>query len=134
MIKNIEIRAISHATEDEEKVEKALHVLTSKRFRRLVTYGHYGQRIVVLQVKIGGVEAEEIFERLVKDLGSSILEHIGESEIRLRIDKQEAYSSGKIALTELPDYILVNIRFSSKSREKLVEHIKKIVLKQETPL
>lgn len=126
MIKSIEIRTISHATEDEEKVEKALNTLSSRKFKRIVTYGHYGQKIVVMYAKVTGSEANELFEKILKTVGEDILNFVGESEIRLRVDKQEAFK-GRILLTELPDYILVSIKFSIKDKDLLVEKIKKTI-------
>ncbi len=124
MIKSLEIRTIVHATEDEDKVLKALSILTTKKFKKLLTRGHFGQKIEVLYCKIKGDEAEKLLSKIVENIGAeNILRRLDSSlNLWLRIDKQSAYH-GRIEMTDAADFISIHVRFSGKSRERAEEAI-----------
>lgn len=128
MIKSVEIRTIVHATEDEDKVRRALSTITSKKFKKINARGHYGQRIDILFCKLKGEEAQEVFKKIARNIGlENMLKFLEPPTIRIKIDKQSAYE-GKIELSDEADFISVCVTFSTKNRDKIEAELRKMEL------
>jgi RNA binding exosome subunit len=104
----LEVTYLVHATEDMQKVQKAvsefLGVAAEPEVERLE--GHFGNQITKARLHLTGEEAARAFERAVEkmpggvkkevtsQIGSFLDEH---SSLYLRLDKQEL-ASGRVAL------------------------------------
>ncbi|MGC8631036.1 MAG: RNA-binding domain-containing protein [Thermoprotei archaeon] len=95
-IKYVEVRALCHATEDEDKVKGALSFLTgtNKIVEEKLT-GVYGEPIIMMKVKEQGKEAMAAYERLISD-EKNRQKLIDDLDLRLegwklhvRLDKQD---------------------------------------------
>ena len=96
---NLKIEIIIHATEEYQKISDALYdifeiepnEITKKEF-----LGHFGNPILMLQVKVKNKRAEELIKKLlstiseknIKDLLVGINERISDSILYLRFSKQ----------------------------------------------
>ena len=103
----VDLRAFCYATEDDERVERALRTFLPEEFpiERAETEGHYGDRILVLSTRVenaddirhvldavGELEAAEL-ERMHEELDERVDENCS---LFLRFDKQSAYK-GEVA-------------------------------------
>lgn len=118
-----EITALVHATEDEDKVRKALYEIVpiDSPIARSLTRGHHGGGIVILQVDLGKSQIMRWWESLVEKMGphglqilkTSIWSRVDDNcVLYLRFDKQEAYR-GKAVLCEHGDSIHGKVKISA---------------------
>jgi len=139
----LEVRALSHATEDEEKVYQALkNVVTGSLLEespasRRKLEGHYGNPITLLTLKVRSKPQikrilANIFSGLsARDRGKLLAELEnridGEGNLYLRFDKQEA-CLGRLKLGA-SDPIRVRIKLSipARQRSRLVEACREMV-------
>jgi RNA binding exosome subunit len=130
----IDVRTIVHATEDTEKVLKAVfNALPAELaqvlvFKKTSVTGHHGNPITVLEARIKEKTAlDRTFEKLASGLrpldkellSSQIQQHVEEGNLYLRLDKQSAY------LNELmlcrTDPIHFRIHFKKHGTQEIVE-------------
>lgn len=109
---NAVLRVHCHATEEEERVRRALATLAGEaRPKRMTAEGHFKNPIVVLEVDLKKAGAEALWKR-VRDAQAVAQQLAAEADRRLddrgtlfaRFDKQRAYE-GEVALTAGDDAI-----------------------------
>ncbi|MCX8181627.1 MAG: hypothetical protein N3D12_00755 [Candidatus Methanomethyliaceae archaeon] len=126
MISSLSFSAIAHATEDPEKVKKAMLNLLPKDLRTSITIsqtaakGHHGNPITLLNFDINEPEsAKATFNYIICSLPDVEVSQIrsqlnlyydGRSAIFLRIDKQSAYL-GSLRLSLSDDVIKLRVNF-----------------------
>jgi RNA binding exosome subunit len=113
LVREVEVSAFAHATEDEEKVEKAMKNLLPEESRdvwlkRTTLKGYHGDPITILTGKTRRKGATGVLRKVVQELTSLDQQRLlDESEDRLdgggnlyiRFDKQRAYL-GTVSLQE----------------------------------
>ncbi|MEM3736589.1 MAG: RNA-binding domain-containing protein [Candidatus Bathyarchaeia archaeon] len=140
----IEVRAISHATENLEKVMTALQnvisseILDEVQISREQLEGHFGNPIVLMKARVNrksGIRkmTEELFNRLprqeLEKLSSDLERRIDEDgNFYIRLDKQAAYR-GEIRLGEF-DVIRLQFKFSlpKRQRQQVIEASRQLIL------
>lgn len=149
MVRRIEISEVvisthCHATEDLEKVKKALMNVISSELRSTaklhseVLHGHYGNPIVKLETRFRGDDAYNIVKyimALISDADQRYLlasldirYNAKDNKLYLRLDKQEAYL-GNIVLYEGDDSIKVSISFSMiRSLDAVKEFLERMLV------
>jgi RNA binding exosome subunit len=130
----IDIRVFAHATEDIDKVLKAVwNVLPSEAFdvvvfERSSLTGHHGNPIVVLEARIKDKSlCEAVFRKLAsslsaldkEQLGREVLRFVEKGSLFLRFDKQLAFL-GEVKLS-WADPIHFRIQFKKHNREEVVD-------------
>jgi RNA binding exosome subunit len=135
----VDIRFCAHATEDIDKVMKAVqNVLPSDQteeieFKRSSVEGHYGNPITFFETRIKDKEiTRAIVENLSANLGSLDKAELGrevhrcveKGSLYLRLDKQAALQ-GKIKLVT-SDPIRIRIRFRKSKLEDVTEICREI--------
>lgn len=121
LVRRIEITTSIHATEDEEKVRKAVLNLVPEelrdqaRIKQLVFQGHYGNPIKRLILTITGKNADKVFRNLISKMTSTDKKIIdvtlenrldSSSHLYIRLSKQDAYR-GSVVLYEGDDIIKI---------------------------
>jgi RNA binding exosome subunit len=140
-IHSIKLRVSVHATEDEERVRKALleaipeELRSTIRINREEYTGHYGNPILVLTIEINNPKlAEEIFSYILKRLATTdrnlLLDSLEErvdknGTLYFRLSKQEAYE-GRLTVYEADDVIKVNVGYEGRRRKALEEYRRKL--------
>ncbi|HJU34322.1 MAG TPA: RNA-binding domain-containing protein [Nitrososphaera sp.] len=121
-----EINLVLHATEDEDKVLKAVEemlAVPSKRFSSTSSEGHYKNKIMLQKAIISSQEAGSLAKRVVSLLNSTDREHLSrlideyadeKGNLYIRLDKQRI-CQGRISLSETD---AVRIRFKPVRRFK----------------
>ncbi|MFQ6086548.1 MAG: RNA-binding domain-containing protein [Candidatus Bathyarchaeia archaeon] len=130
----IDVGLFAHATEDEDKVMRAVQNLfptnywDNMTFRRQNLWGHHRNPIVLFETRI---KDKEIIQAFVENLSSNLsivdkqnlLEEIGryveKGSLYLRLDKQAAFK-GRFKLCTA-DPIRVRIRFRKSKLEDIVQ-------------
>ena len=130
----IDVRFSVHATEDLNKVIKAVHKVLPADYvddivlKKNALWGHYGNPITLFEARIKKkktVEAilENVFSSLKEPDKESLLKeidlHVEEGSLYVRLDKQAAFQ-GEIKLC-VADPIRVRIRFRKKRIEDIVK-------------
>lgn len=134
----IHARALSHATEDLEKVKRAfLNSVGNLGLRISKTEGHHGNPIIVLEGESReGRAISDFFARLDDQDLHTILNTIDARtddgcNLFLRIDKQDAFDE-KVHLTDGEDAISVRIRVGAfPSRCEVAKELVKTYLTEE---
>ncbi|RLF64443.1 MAG: hypothetical protein DRN30_05505, partial [Thermoplasmata archaeon] len=133
----VAFRAIVHATEDMNKVIKALKNVLGEDIEISVsrTKGYFGNEIIILHGEISKKkQVEEILKRILEPEANknyvlaTLEERIDERyHLYLRLDKQEAYK-GNIVVSEGDDVISLIFSFNiyPKKKEILIKWIKSI--------
>jgi len=124
------LRAIVHATEDINKVIRAIKNIVGEEIDLSIsrTKGYFGNEIILLYSEISKRKrVEEILRRILKDeenrnyIIATLDERIDERyHLYIRINKQEAYK-GKIVVSEGDDVISLIFSFNIYPRKK--EHL-----------
>jgi RNA binding exosome subunit len=132
-----------HATEDPDKVKKALTILYPEEtydlpFNEKMLKGHYGNPIIIIRSRI---KRKKLIEAFLENLSALLTEldkqnitqgsnsSTEEDSLYLRFDKQSAFK-GKLKLSN-PDPIHVRIKFrraSDGTKQNIVEISKKLGL------
>lgn len=145
----LEFKTLSHATENLEKVYRALeNVATSQLLRenplqRQRLKGHYGNPITLLTVKTRSKPLirqalANIFSRLTSSDRVKLLEELegrvdAEGSFYLRLSKQEAYL-GRLKLEEAdPIRVRIKLALPSKHRGRLLEACRSMVEEASKP-
>ncbi|MGQ9641686.1 MAG: RNA-binding domain-containing protein [Candidatus Bathycorpusculaceae bacterium] len=129
----IDIRVFAHATEDADKVLKALYNVLPEAavdtviFKKRSLTGHHGNPIILFEARLKGELAQEFFEKLSTGLGvldkeqlsSEIRRHIENGNLYIRLDKQSAYL-GEVKLYQT-DPIHLRIHFKKFNPEEVTE-------------
>lgn len=130
----IDIRASAHATEDTDKVLKALcntlpaELVQTVTFRKTSLAGYHGNPITLLETRIKDRNAaQKTLEKLSSGLGimdkevlnSDILQHLEKGNLYLRLDKQAAYLN-ELRLCQT-DPIHLRIHFKRNRPEEVIE-------------
>ncbi|HDD26101.1 MAG TPA: hypothetical protein ENF75_03325 [Acidilobales archaeon] len=141
-VSEINFSVICHATEDRDKVVKALTNIIPSKYREnlniveRVLHGYYGNEIRMIKLTFKGKVAEEVFKYIISNLDDfskgAILATIESrvddkcSHIFIRLDKQMAYL-GKPMLREGDDVIKVVTTFKyARKPEDIENYIKSI--------
>jgi RNA binding exosome subunit len=98
-ILSADFRAIAQATENEESVERAmLYVAGTGHVIKARTCGHFGNRIVIMSIKLGKKKDLKKFVLRLKETGilQTLVDEVGERideecVFHFRLDKQKAY-------------------------------------------
>ena len=121
-----EINLVLHATEDEDRVLKAIEdvlLVQSKRFSSSHLEGHFKNRIVLQKAILSSHEAGSLAKRVVSLLNSTDREHLSrliheysdeKGNLYIRLDKQRM-CQGKVSLSETD---AIRIRFKPVKRYK----------------
>jgi RNA binding exosome subunit len=140
-IGHIDIRVFAHATEDPDRVLNAVRntlpprVIETVTFKKTGLTGHYGNSIVLFEVRVKETDAvQAIVERLSsglsildkETLSSEISQHLDKVNLYIRLDKQSAYAN-KLRLKST-DPIHFRIHFKKHGQEEIVDACKKIGL------
>ena len=133
----IDVRAFTHATEDQEKVLKAIHntlpaeLIDKVIFKEKRLTGHHGNPIILFETKIKKDAVSAVFEKLSSRLESldkellanEIKRHLDRGNLYIRLDKQSAF------LNELRigsvDPIHLRIHFRKHSPEEIIKVCRK---------
>lgn len=135
----VDIRFCAHATEDINKVVKAVqntvpndHVKDIE-FKGSILEGHYGNPITFFETRI---KEKEIVKAIVENisanlnlfekeqLGKEIHRFVEKGNLYIRLDKQAAFQ-GKIKLAT-SDPIRMRVRFRKKKLDDIIETCQKI--------
>jgi RNA binding exosome subunit len=137
----IDIRVFAHATEDLDKVSKAVRNLLPAGLAETVAFkkesltGHHGNPIVSFETRIKDRElAQAFFEKLSsgmslldkESLGNKITQHMEKGNLYVRLDKQSA-SLNEVKLST-SDPIHLRIHFKKHRLEDILDACRKIGL------
>lgn len=121
-----EINLVLHATEDEDKVLRAVEdvlLVPSERFSSSPSQGHYKNKILLQKAMLSSQEAASLAKRVIsllnsadrKDLSRLVHEHSDEKgNLYIRLDKQRM-CQGRVSLSEAD---AIRIRFKPVKRYK----------------
>lgn len=139
----VEIATHAHATEDEERVVKAVvnlapNVLRRVRVGRVVLEGHYGNPITRITVHVSGSDVEEFLREFASRLGPNekrmfrflIRERYDASSGRLflRVSKQDAFL-GHVRFSDGDDVVRVVVVFrGSPSVDDVIKEFEELGL------
>jgi len=139
-VREVEVSAFSHATEDEDKVEKAMKNLLPEENRdlwltRKTLKGYHGDPITIVTGKIRTNKgATGVLRRVVQELSSldqqRLLDELEErldegGNLYIRLDKQNAYL-GKVRLLET-DPVKMKFRLRIPHGKDRAEYVREIV-------
>ncbi|MGP3668152.1 MAG: RNA-binding domain-containing protein [Candidatus Bathyarchaeota archaeon] len=140
----VEVRVISHATENIEKVLESLkNVLTSEvysgvNFSEEKLEGHHGNPIVLVKTKVYSKSYARkiiynVFSRL-EDFDRNLLlkrleDNIDEDgNFYLRLDKQAAYNGVFKVSSSDPIHLKIKLTVPRRQREKISEFFRKMIV------
>jgi len=130
----VDVRVFAHATEDLEKVLRAVRntlppeSADSVTFKKTALTGHHGNSITLLEARIKNKKVSRAFlERLAsrlsmvdkEALNSEIAQHLESGNLYIRLDKQSAYL-GEFRLGST-DTIHLRMHFRKPSTEEVVD-------------
>ena len=106
-------RVYIHATEDPDKVMKALRNVVEGRYVMKSTRGHHGNVIHIVEVKLTECDAFETIRSIITRLDDVefllMLSGIEESRLYVKFDKQQAYR-GVLKVSHGDDVVYVEVR------------------------
>lgn len=106
-------RVYVHATEDPDKVMKALRNVVEGRYVMKSTRGHHGNVIHIVEVKLTECDAFEALRSIITRLDDVefllVLSGIEESRLYVKFDKQQAYR-GVLKVSHGDDVVYVEVR------------------------
>jgi RNA binding exosome subunit len=106
-------RVYVHATEDPDKVIKALRNAVEGRYVMRSTRGHHGNVIQIVEVKLTECDAFEALRSIITRLDDVefllMLSGIEESRLYVKFDKQQAYR-GVLKVSHGDDVVYVEVR------------------------
>ena len=120
VIDSIRLRCLSHATEDLDKVKKAMEFVTGQsEFEVAKATGYYGNKIIILSVNITRNREIRTFWKRMKDFGivDEIINELDQlinddGYLHLRFSKEEAYI-GRLAIANGGDTIALRMKIIS---------------------
>lgn len=135
----IDIRTTAHATEDTDKVLKAIRnilpteLLETINLTRTNLTGHHKNPITLLETRIKDkIAAEKTFAKIAaglsmldkETLNNEISQHLEKANLYLRLDKQDAYANElKLGQTDP-----IHLRIHFKSQSDIIETCRKLGL------
>jgi RNA binding exosome subunit len=134
----IDIRTFAHATEDTEKVEKAVRntlpteLVNAILLERSNLTGHHGNPIVLFETRIKEKNAaQKAFQKLSSELSimdkdllsSEIKRHLEKGNLYIRLDKQSAYMN-ELRICQI-DPIHFKVHFKRHETEEMIEICRK---------
>jgi RNA binding exosome subunit len=106
-------RVYVHATENPDKVMKALRNVVEGRYVMRSTRGHHGNVIHIVEVKLTECDAFEALRSIIARLDDVefllMLSGIEESRLYVKFDKQQAYR-GVLKVSHGDDVVYVEVR------------------------
>lgn len=138
-VASVSISVFCHETEDRNKILNSLESffsLDNAEVKDSVVQGHYGNRIEIIEYKMKGREAQNVFEKILKSLdktdlillASTLQARTDKGKLHLRIDKQRFIEENKIFLKDGDDVIKLVITFKNfKNTDEIVEELKYLV-------
>ncbi|KUO79767.1 MAG: exosome protein [Pyrobaculum sp. JCHS_4] len=106
-------RVYVHATEDPDKVMKALRNVVEGRYVMKSTRGHHGNVIHIVEVKLTECDAFEALRSIITRLDDVefllMLSGVEESRLYVKFDKQQAYR-GVLKVSHGDDVVYVEVR------------------------
>ena len=126
-----EINLVLHATEDEEKVLKAVDemlLVPPKRFSRSSSEGHYKNEILLLKAILSSHEAASLARRIISLLNSADRDHLSrfadeysdqKGNLYIRLDKQRM-CQGRLSLSETD---AIRVKFKPVRRFKPSDNV-----------
>ncbi len=106
-------RVYVHATENPDKVMKALRNVVAGRYVMKSTRGHHGNVIHIVEVKLTECDAFEALRSIITRLDDVefllMLSGIEESKLYVKFDKQQAYR-GVLKVSHGDDVVYVEVR------------------------
>jgi RNA binding exosome subunit len=106
-------RVYVHATENPDKVMKALRNVVEGRYVMRSTRGHHGNVIHIVEVKLTECDAFEALRSIITRLDDVefllMLSGIEESRLYVKFDKQQAYR-GVLKVSHGDDVVYVEVR------------------------
>ena len=106
-------RVYVHATENIDKVMKALRNVVEGRYVMRSTRGHHGNVIHIVEVKLTECDAFEALRSIITRLDDVefllMLSGIEESRLYVKFDKQQAYR-GVLKVSHGDDVVYVEVR------------------------
>jgi len=134
-VAGIEFRVNVHATEDKEKVLRALKNILGDYWELVEVEeeeysGHYGNPIRVLRVRIRGPRAGEVLDYVLSRLSrgdrqvlSASLEDRVDKEgtLYFRLSKQDAFL-GRLIVYEADDVVRVSVSFHGRRKDALSDY------------
>jgi len=106
-------RVYVHATENIDKVMKALRNVVEGRYVMRSTRGHHGNVIHIVEVKLTECDAFEALRSIIARLDDVefllMLSGIEESRLYVKFDKQQAYR-GVLKVSHGDDVVYVEVR------------------------
>jgi len=135
-IRELRAQVFVHATEDREKVLKALMELFPDDVRANVVIeeerleGHYGNPIIKIVARVTGEDAVKTFHHIISRLSRIDREALRgtledrvdkEGTLYFRLSKQEAYLGG-LTVYEADDVIRVTVHFEGRRRRAMGEY------------
>ena len=138
-VASISISVFCHETEDRNKIINSLEsffALNNAQVRDDVVEGHYGNRIEIVEYRVEGKEAQNLFDKIIKSLDkidvllllSTLESRTEKGRLHLRIDKQRLIGENKIYLKDGDDVIKLVISFKNfRNQDEVLEELKKIV-------
>ncbi|MCE4624458.1 MAG: hypothetical protein F7C35_01155 [Desulfurococcales archaeon] len=140
-VHSIKLRVNVHATEDEEKVRKALLEAIPEEYRSKVRIereeytGHYGNPILVLSINVENPdESEKILNYILSKLdrvdktmlAASLEERVDkEGSLYFRLSKQDALQ-GRLTIYESDDVIRVKVGYSGRRKRALHDYERRL--------
>ena len=112
---SLHARALCHATEVRERVERALlNAIGEAELSTSRTQGHHGNEILVIEAHLKGQGAERLLDKLpsvdLKDLMKTTESRMDDScNLFIRIDKQKAFE-GEVTLAQDDDAIAIRMK------------------------
>jgi len=135
-IRELRAQVFVHATEDRERVLKALMELFPNDVRGRVSIeeerleGHYGNPIIKIVARVAGEDAVKTFHYIVSRLSRIDREALRgtledrvdkEGTLYFRLSKQEAYLGG-LTVYEADDVIRVTVHFEGRRGKAIGEY------------
>lgn len=134
----IDVRAFAHATEDTDKVLKAIQntlpteLIETVNIARTSLAGHHGNPITLYETRIKEkTTTQKVFEKICANLGimdkellsNEIQLHLEKGNLYLRLDKQSAYLE-ETKLSQI-DPIRFRIHFKNSETQQVIEICRK---------
>jgi RNA binding exosome subunit len=135
-VRELRAQVFVHATEDKERVMKALMELFPSDVRSRVSIeeerleGHYGNPIIKIVARVVGEDAVRTFRHILSRLSRIDREALRgtledrvdkEGTLYFRLSKQEAYLGG-LTVYEADDVIRVTVHFEGRRRRAMGEY------------
>lgn len=131
IVRMVEARTYCHATEDCEKVARALSKVVEGKIAIEKIRGHHGNEIAVMTTRVEGCDATTALSKILKlldDIEFNILINsidIYKNRIFIRLNKQKALR-GVLRIDVGDDVIHVEARLARNAADRLIETLKEL--------